>query len=186
MPGTYQVTLARQDGDAWKQLAGPMSFKVVRLRENSIPSPAEADRLAFAKTFEQSRAKYSALMERFSELKKDVAKAQEAILRSERADIAEALQSARRMSTTIDSLDLMLDGPSSKTTIGEKVNPTLSSRLWETRRGYSPGYGATGTSEQNLKLFTQEVKAFEMQVSALEQELKELREQTANWKMPRY
>lgn len=183
-PGTYSVSLSKVTADGEQQLAGPMSFEVKRLRENSIPGSKATDRIAFAKTYEQARATYQLQTKRFGELRKEVAKAREAILRAEHKDIATAMRSVVTLEKELEALNVALNGQPSREQIGEKVNPTIGSRLGETRGGSSPSYGPTQTSITNLKLIETELSALTKQLDDLEASYKSLKESVKGWEMP--
>lgn len=183
-PGTYQVSMSKIENGEIRQLSGPMSFEVKRLRENTVKGKSDAERIAFAKTYEQARIDYRMHSKRFEELQKEVAKAKEALTRSERADVSTAFKAIAGLEADIESLKVELRGEPTRTQIGEKVNPTIGSRLGETRGGSSPSYGPTGTSITNLKLIQSEIAALGKKLDTIEASYKELKGKMKGWKMP--
>ena len=183
-PGDYTATLVRIVDGRSETLGGPVSFAVNRLRPAAFPGAPDDDRVAHARRFETAAAGAATLGERFAELRVDVAKAREAVLRSEGADIAAALASVRAIERGVADLELRLSGPPSRARIGEKVDPTLATRLAETRRAQGMQHGPTATAVASLALIEAELAAAVAELEALEAALGEVKEATADWRMP--
>ena len=167
-PGTYAVTLMREQDGRLEQLDGPLSFEVERLREGSLPAKPAAERVAFAERYEGLRARDRELREDLGELKKEIAKARERLVRSDAADVAADLARVREVERRLAALDVRLGGEPSRSKVGEKVDPTLGSRIGETYRAAGLQYGPTATAAAQLELIEAELKAVEGEVDALE------------------
>lgn len=183
-PGTYTVTLAKQDGTNWTPLAGPTSFEVKQLREGSLSAKPAKDRITFNQSYESSRAAYAMQTKRLAELQKDMARAKEAVLRAEEKDITSAMSVLTNLEQDVEQLKVNLNGEASRNKIGEKTDPSVGSRLGETRRGSGEIFGPTGTSVQNLELITTELVAVEKEIVRLESLLEGVRRMTKTWAMP--
>ncbi len=183
-PGTYTVSMSKVENGEIKQLAGPMSFEVKRLRQNTLKGKSDSERIAYAKTYEQARIDYINNNERFNELQNEVTKARKAITRSEHADVSAALAMVTALEKEIEELKDGLNGEQSRRQIGEKVNPTIGSRLGETGSGSSPSYGPTGTSITNLKLIQSEIAAYGKALDTMEAHYEDLKAKTKGWRMP--
>ena len=183
-PGTYTVTLSKLHEGTWEQLDGPLEFGVKRLREGSLPAKPAAERIAYAKGFERLRADVRVQSERFGELEKDLGKAREAIVRSTQGDIAPTLATVRALEREMAGLRVRLRGQESRSTVGEKNDPTLYSRLGETRRAAGAQYGPTATAQANVKLIAAELAELTAALDGLEQRLDGLMKATASWDKP--
>ena len=175
-PGTYNVTLSRMQDGKLETLDGPVSFAVRRLRESSIPTATtDAERAAFAKTFERARADQRMQSKRFAELQKDLAMAREAIYRTESTDVAAALQTLRTLETDAETLKTRLGGVPSRSKLGEKNDPTIGSRIGETRGAAGLQYGPTGTARQSLTLIQSELTDVGTQLDQMESQIDQLK-----------
>ena len=175
-PGTYNVTLSRMQDGKLETLDGPVSFAVRRLRESSIPiATTDAERAAFAKTFERARADQRMQSKRFAELQKDLAMAREAIYRTESTDVAAALQTLRTLETDAETLKTRLGGVPSRSKLGEKNDPTIGSRIGETRGAAGLQYGPTGTARQSLTLIQSELTDVGTQLDQMESQIDQLK-----------
>lgn len=183
-PGAYSAALVRiVDGRA-ETLSGPVDFAVERLRPGAIDGADPEERMAYARRFEAASASAAELEERFAELVTDVTKAREALIRSEQPDIAEALAEVRALERGVAELKIRLDGQPSRSQIGEKNDPTLESRLGETRRAAGMQYGPTATARESLELIEAELAVALAKLEAMEASLGEVRSATAEWRMP--
>ncbi len=183
-PGTYSVTLSKQEGATWTTMAGPMSFEVKRLHEGSLSAKPAAERIAFAKNYEQARATYQLQTKRVAELEKDMKRAMDAVLRAEEKDISAATKTLDALGKDLAKLKVDLNGAPSRTKIGEKTNPSVGSRLGETRRGSGEIFGPTGTSMANLDLINTELATVDKEITRLESLLTGVKNMTRGWNMP--
>ena len=184
-PGEYTATLVRMVDGRAETLSGPVAFSVERLRDGAIEGAADGDeRVAYARRFEAASAGLARLDERLNELVVDVAKAREAVIRSEQTEIADALAEVRALERGVADLKLRLEGQTSRAKIGEKNDPTLRSRLGETRRAAGMQYGPTATAETSLQLIEAELAETLAQLEALEAGLGKVQASTSEWRMP--
>jgi len=167
-------------------LGGPMKFEVKQLRKGSLQGATPVVASAFAKTYEKARAEQRMQAKRFGELEEDVKKLHEAVLRSEEKDIDPVMPTILGLKRDIEAMKVTLYGQPSRSKIGEKTNPTVNSRLGETRRAFNSTYGPTGTAKTNLALIQKEQEENEKVLSKMETTLAKLKEDTKSWSMPRF
>ena len=183
-PGRYTVTLSKYHDGKLEQLDGPIAFEVKRLREGSLTAKPDADRIAFSKQMEATGATLRVQRERVNELERDLAKLRESVLRSEQDEIGATLTALTMLDRQLEDLKVRLNGEPSRSKVGEKNNPTVVSRYYETRRASGALYGPTATAKASLQLVDSELKEVAMSVTALEVELKQLMKQTEGWAKP--
>jgi photosystem II stability/assembly factor-like uncharacterized protein len=151
-PGTYTVTLSKQVGGKTTELAGPVSFEVVRMRRGALPGADPKDTAAFlARLAEAERATTGATQAVSQALKRvealataldrsrsgpDGLDAELQAIRQELYSIEEALVGNRSRASVED------DGPH---TITRRVQVAATGTRWST-------YGPTPTLRRSLEI----------------------------------
>ena len=75
----------------------------------------------------------------------------------------------------LNALDIQLNGNPAKNEIGEKVRPTIGSRLFALNRGISTSsYGPTSTHKKTFKIITTEWQSINDKLIILKEEAKEI------------
>lgn len=169
LPGTYTATLVRIDKGEVTELAGPVSFDVVPLRDGALPRASN-----------EVVAAFRAELESFQH---DLTRTGNAL--DEQIETIEAMQTALERATTVDSaltrrlyetrltlleLRAAVQGSEAKGEIGEDSPPSPGSRFFTGVRGLSTSYGPT-------EMHRQTVQAGRNELAALQDELTRIVEQ---------
>ncbi|MCB9050900.1 MAG: glycosyl hydrolase [Lewinellaceae bacterium] len=127
-PGTYTVTLSKQEGGTVTILAGPASFEVERLREGALPGAAPEQVAAFWRELEDVQGEVSATAVTLRGSLNRTKAMQLALSRTPGAPGAldEQLHGVRQ---ALLQLDEALNGNRAKQEVGEKTPPTVQDRL---------------------------------------------------------
>ena len=152
-PGTYTVTLSRRQDGETEDLAGPVPFEVVPLREGgALPGADPAVVAAFwARTASLSRS-MTAASQAMKEAHERLRRLETALDRSASAPagLDDQLDDLRR---TLDGLREALYGNATRGELEKAQTPTVQGRLGFAAGGTSSStYGPTPAHEENLRL----------------------------------
>lgn len=141
-PGTYTATLTKTVDGVVTELAGPISFEVVRLHEPTLQGSSPEAIIAFREEMQALQvemAEFSNLME--AQMDK-IEAMQTALARADRPsnDLVTQLYEAKQ---TLQALDQQMRGYRSKSEIGERNPPSPQSRMFVGFRGLNTTYGPT-------------------------------------------
>jgi hypothetical protein len=169
LPGTYTATLVKVEAGAVSELAGPVSFEVVPLRDGALPRKSDEVIVAFREeleAFQHDLARADNLLE---ELIQKVEAMQTALQRAEE-DAPEL--AARLYETRLELLELQeeMEGSEAKDEIGERDPPSPGNRFSVGVRGLSTTYGPT-------EMHRRAVEAGRNELAALRSELDRMAEQ---------
>ncbi|MDH3651468.1 MAG: hypothetical protein OEQ53_17430, partial [Saprospiraceae bacterium] len=170
IPGTFSVSMSKVVDGITTKLSEAQTFEVKPLYKGALPGISTEDIIAFRKDlqlFQQDMTATSAVLDK--SLNK--VKAMQTALLSvdqEADDIVSMIHDVR-----LELLDLeeAMDGSKAKSEIGEKSNPTPSSRMSVGRRGLRTTYGPTKMHRESLEIG-------KGQLAVIKQGLTEISEQT--------
>jgi photosystem II stability/assembly factor-like uncharacterized protein len=155
-PGEYTATLSKQMDGVVTDLSGPVAFKVERMRKGALEGASDEDVAAFwhrAATLQRSTTAASLVM---ANTLKRVDAMRIALSRTPAApgDLDARLHELRE---SLLELDEQMNGNRAKRGVGEKINPTISRRLWFAMSGTGRStYGPTPNIERSLEIASSE------------------------------
>ncbi len=130
MPGTYRVSMSLVTRDGVKDLAGPVEFKAVALRNTTLPAEDRAELVAFQKEAAALARKVRGTYEFLRELQNRVTTLRQALLQTPSAPLS-LLKRAEETALVLEELSYKFQRPSIRPSAEE--NPpspvTLNSRL---------------------------------------------------------
>ena len=167
-PGSYTVTMSKEVDGVITELAGPQPFKVNKLREGTLDGGSFNDYQRFATELGRLRNQHSAISSAIRKNKAKISALNTAISRSniDAGPLNEQLFAIRKK---INQYEVMLSGNPVKEEIGERNDPTISSRLRVASRALSTTYGPTDLHRESLKIARIELN----EITPLVQELDE-------------
>ena len=184
-PGTYTVSISKQQNGTITPLSKTKSFEVVPLRKGVLPAASPADVAAFWRSYETTVQNGSALNLALENAIKKVERMKVVLLQSN-ADVGTIDEKLHNVRKDILTLDSQLFGNRSKQEPGEKNNPTVGDRLFAVSRGIDHStYGPTASHKASLKIAQDQIatiqnglKMAQDKISAL---VKEMKKQGAPW-----
>ncbi len=147
-PGTYTATLMARVGGELSELAAPVEFNLVPIREGALPGSSFADTAAYAKEVGQATRRSSAASAALSGLEAQLKLLRVALDRTP-GDIAALEASYEQIRGEMNALKDELSGLSASQGMG--VGPaTISSRLQFASFGSTGTYGPTAQHREQL------------------------------------
>ena len=156
-PGTYTVTLAKQIDGVITELSSPQPFEVVPLRKGALEGATPQKAAEFWRDYETTVRAASALQISMTKTATNVQGLMKSLTNSQAAvgDLDKQLVELRSELLTLDS---QMNGNRATQEPGEKVDPTISSRLFDINRGLSNStYGPTATHTQVMGIIQSEL-----------------------------
>lgn len=151
-PGTYTATLFKMINGEFTQLADPISFEVVQMREGTLKGAAPEVTAGFWKEVEGVRGSVTATSAALRNSLKRVELMRKALARTQ----VEPQELERRISevrSQLISLDNELNGNRSKQEVGENQKHTVNDRLSAAMLGtFGSTYGPTATHQKSLEI----------------------------------
>ncbi len=164
-PGTYTATLIRVSEGAHTELAGPVSFEVVPLRQPALEGSPPSVVAEFREEMETLQARVSLFAGSLDDNMERVDAMQTAHARAKRpsAELVSELHTARE---TLLSIELRLRGYGAKRDAGERDIPTIQSRISVGFSGLSTTYGPTELHRVTVATGRAELEALEVELEA--------------------
>ncbi|MDZ7682496.1 MAG: hypothetical protein U5J63_12480 [Fodinibius sp.] len=159
-PGTYTATLSKKVLGEVTQLSEPMSFDVKPLREGTLERASNKTITEFREdleTFQQEISKTENKLERHLN---SVQAMQTALSRASEEDTALVRQLHEARITLLD-IQKQMEGSEAKQEIGERTQPTPSSRLYVGYNGLSSTYGPTPMHIETVENGKQELNTIQ-------------------------
>ena len=128
MPGDYKISLSRRVDGEWKQLAGPVPFKVVVHGVSSLPAPDRAALLDFQRKVGRLQGAFQATMTTANDLNNRITAIKRAIQEAPGSD-EKLLQAANAADKKLDQILVALRGDQNARRRGERYSPSLQERL---------------------------------------------------------
>lgn len=179
-PGKYRVELSVRDGGRIKNLAGPVDFHVIRMKEGALKGMPQDEIAAFAKEVDALQQEVSLFNLNLKDLKNRVDAMETALSRSSEHP-GELDERVFNLKQQILDMEVELYGNPSKLEIGEPGHPTIGERLNVAANGWrSSTYGPTQTHRRSYEIARDEFQAVKLRLEDmvsimpdLEQALKE-------------
>jgi len=177
-PGTYTVSLSKEIDGVIKELAGPVEFKLVRMREGALPGATPSEAIAFGEEVNKLIRSMTAASQVMDNASKKVKGMQSALIRTPGAS-PELNQKIYQLNQDLYVLDEQLNGNRSKRSVGEGIAPKAENRLYNASSGTRSTYGPTKSQRRNLEIAKEEfvemksslLEITEVRIPAIEQEL---------------
>ena len=168
-PGTYSVSLSKEVEGIVTNLAGPVKFEVVPLRKGTLEGVSPKDYVAFSKEYSAVQTQLAAT--NFA-LDESMDKVDAMMLALERANIEPGAMNKQLydLKQQLYTIDEKLSGNRTKSEIGERNDPTISSRLRVVRRGLSTTYGPTPLHRESLDIAKKELTMIAKEVEKVSME----------------
>lgn len=151
IPGTYSVSMSKEIDGAVTELAGPVTFEVVSLREGTLKGASVANYKAFMADLTKVQADYAKVG---NDMQENITKAKAMLVALERTPIApgELNSALHSLYQSLLDLDAEENGLSTKNEVGEKNNPGVGAYLGMASNGVSTTYGPTEMYKENLEI----------------------------------
>ena len=151
-PGEYTVTLSKVVDGIETDLSGPMKFEVVRMYKGSIEGADPKVTAAFWQEVDRLNKSVSAASKVLRGAITKLRLMEEALERTP-GNTGSLLQQLYDLKQELFTIDEQMNGNRSKNGVGEKNNPTVTSRLNNTIYGsFSSTYGPTETFKRDLEI----------------------------------
>ena len=158
-PGTYSVSIAKEQEGVITELAGQVEFEVIKLYEGAIRGMDPVDALAFRKEINLMREATSAASIVFDEANKKVKAMQTALSRmpTPAGELYEELYTLKRQ---LIAFEEQVYGDPAKRELSEYDYPTVRQRLGVASGGfYNLTYGPTATQVMCLEIAKEQFEA---------------------------
>jgi photosystem II stability/assembly factor-like uncharacterized protein len=169
-PGDYSATLAKEVGGEITTFGPPVRFEVVPLRGGALPGSSYAEAAAFWRSYENSVRTASAVNRTLGGEMNRVEAMKTALSRATTApgDLDERLN---RLRTKLQGIDDRLYGNRAKREVGERVRPTVGSRLSVVDLGvYHSTYGPTATLRNTLEIANAQLEQIQSELEEAQAE----------------
>ncbi|MEQ8928053.1 MAG: glycosyl hydrolase [Fulvivirga sp.] len=184
-PGKYKVSLSKVVDGKTTQLAEPVEFDVVPLREGTLKGASPEVVADFMRNYETVYGRKTAVdirLENLTSRSNAVAKS----IANSNTKPGELDTRYNTIRSNIQSLETQVNGNKAKLQIGEKTKPNLGERIFALYRGLSNStYGPTETHKNTMAIITEELDSVEGNLKSLEAELsalvKDLQKAGAPW-----
>lgn len=163
VPGTYSVSMAKEVDGMISDLAQPVSFEVIPLREGTLVGATAEDYKAFMADLSVAQSDYAKLS---NEMQQNLKKVKAMILALERSPIAVGEMNAKLHALNQDllALEAQENGLSTKNEVGEKNDPGIGSFLGIASNGLSGTYGPTAMYKENLEIAKDLIKQLKVKL----------------------
>jgi photosystem II stability/assembly factor-like uncharacterized protein len=170
-PGRYTVTLSERIDGVERELAGPVEFEVVRLRDGALPGSPPETAAAFLAEVEDLNGRVGAAQQALDRAIERVELLAHAVARSTAA--AELETERDRIRRELWRLDEALRGNRSKAEVSAPAAPTIAGRLGVAQLGTMfSTYGPTPTHRRAVEIAGAQLAAWKQDFArVVEQEL---------------
>lgn len=155
-PGTYSVTLSKEEGGVVTQLDGPVQFNVKPMREGVLKGKSPAEVAEFWKSINDFNRSSSSLS---LEMRNGVArlKAMKAALDRSQLQPGSLDKDLADLTSELNELFYDLNGDPVKQQVGEKTKPGIQTRIGAAVNGtFYSTYGTTPTHERSMAIAKKE------------------------------
>jgi photosystem II stability/assembly factor-like uncharacterized protein len=156
-PGKYTASISKEVGGVITSFTDKKSFTVKPLYENTLKQMNSSEVTNFFRSFEKASASSSKLMLDLDKTSK-YAKAIKTALHTSALLGNDEVKTISEVTSALFNINTLLSGDSNKGQMGEKNNPTISSRLFDIMRGIGGAtYGPTKTNIQSLVIINKQL-----------------------------
>jgi len=167
-PGTYSVSLSRRVEGELVELAGPVPFEVIRLREGALPGAPPSETAAFLERAADVELALAGATQALDDAMAQLQRMRTALDRSTLAPDGALDRELRELQRQLFAVDEELAGNRSRRDIGEPMAPSVSQRLRVAIHGVSGAtYGPTATHRRSLELAEQRFSELQAQLRRL-------------------
>jgi len=166
-PGTYSAALFKQSEGEFEPLSNPVNFDIVPLREGTLPGSSPEHTVAFWMELQEvQRTASAATVALQNTLEKvDLLRLALANTQTTPADLEKRLFNIKN---ELLALDLTMNGSKSKNEIGERLSPTVQSRLNFALSGTSRStYGPTPAHHRSLEIAREQLSGIREQLDKI-------------------
>jgi hypothetical protein len=167
-PGTYSATLIKRVGDELTQLAAPVEFDLVPIREGALAGSSYADAASYARDVAEALRRSSAASAALSTLDDELKVLRIALDRTP-GDVAVLESAYALIRSEMQGLNDELNGLSSRKGMGA-TPATVSSRLRFASYGTSSAYGPTPQHREQFGYAVEALDAAVARVATLVEE----------------
>jgi len=167
LPGTYSVSLSKEIDGKVRELAGPVTFKVVPLRKGALEGPGDEATVNFWKEMNQFKGDLSFYALKLKKGFKKMDAIKVALSRTE-SQPGELDTEYNELKQSLLKADIELNGYRSKKEIGEKNAPSIYDRYEAAASAvtYST-YGPTQTATSSLNIAKNDLQLLGKQIDKL-------------------
>ncbi|WP_395377189.1 hypothetical protein [Marinicella sp. W31] len=178
LPGTYTVTLSKQQDGQIVALSEPMSFEVKRMRSPALKGAEMVEVEAFWKELSEFQRSMTASNQVLNKSRESLKLMQAALARSTTAP-NRLHNKLHDLQQDMHDFEQQLSGHKSKQAVGEKTKPTISERFNVAYFGTSgSSYGPTPTHKQSLEIAKTEYAELKQKLRVLsEQRIPQLQQE---------
>lgn len=178
LPGTYSVTIAKEENGQLTQLAGPQTFEVERLHKGALTPQAASKIVAFREELETFMQELSAVSYDMDQQMEMVEAMQTAAVRMDEEDPA-MMKQLYELKQSLYDIEEMMNGNRSKSMIGERTRPTVQSRMSVAFRGMNSTYGPTQNHRNSLAIAKDELVSIKTKLESTGTEIKKMSKKLA-------
>jgi hypothetical protein len=173
-PGTYSVSLSKSVDGVVTELAPAQKFEVVPMKKGHLEGAKMEEVTAFWRRYEsnvrQSDAVNLALRNAMTKVK-----GMETALLNSRADVGDFDSRLHQLRQEIIDLNIALNGDVAKSSVGEKVKPTVGERLFKISLGISNSTsGPTTTNIATIQIIEKQLSAIQSKLENSQQKIQQL------------
>jgi photosystem II stability/assembly factor-like uncharacterized protein len=180
-PGTYTVSLSKRVEGVITDLAGPVSFEVVRLRDGALPGAPPRETAAFLERAAQIKLAVGGAGEALADALARVGLLKTALSRSTLSPGGDLDRNLRALDQRLHVIDEGLSGNRSRRQIGEPIQPPVAHRLRVAIESVGAAtYGPTATHRRSLEIAEQRFAELQVDLrQAIDVDLPELERRMA-------
>ena len=184
-PGEYTATLSKVVDGKMMDLAGPVSFNVVPLRDGALPGSSTDELIAFREDMEQFQQDITATSTVLTNSQDKLNAMRRALARIEK-DPKDLMPKLHSINEQLADLDRQMNGDPVKDEIGERSDPTPRNRMFVGFRALFSTYGPTQMHRESVEIGKRQLVAIKGELATIAEELipqleKELMDAGAPW-----
>jgi len=151
-PGKYTVSLSKEIDGSVTKLSDAKEFEVVQMRKGALVGASHEEVVEFWNELETFQGKLGAASITLNEAKNRLSAIYEALSRTKVAS-NELNAKIYQLQMELKQIEIEFSGSKAKGEIGEKINPTVYSRLGVAQTGTrNSTYGPTPTHKRSLEI----------------------------------
>ncbi len=176
-PGTYYASLSKiEDGNETK-LTNDIEVVVEQMRKGVLKGSTPSQTVAFWEKLAKLNAERSLMNKKLSKVKRKLDNMRKALKLADKEN-PELIKKLFEIKEELNTLDIRLNGYSSKRKIGEKNAPSIRSRISNASSGTgSSTYGPTPTHIRSLEIANKELSVVNEIIDRISKKLKNLEKQ---------
>ena len=166
-PGTYQVSLVKDDGNEIQTIAGPQSFVVKQLKSGSLDGAEPSAVAGFWRSIEQSQMEAGKLRSTITQAENKINALRIALYKSN-LDIGDLDKQLAEAKKTMNGIKTSVMGHPIKNKIGEKNKESIFDRINHAQTGTSRStYGPLPAHKKSLEIANADMIAVNKSLASL-------------------